>query len=167
MTPPDNKPLWREIVGFSKYQVSSNGEIRGLKGKILKLRVNRNYLTLNLWHDTERKCYARTVHRLVAEAFIPNPKKKSHINHINGVKTDNHIENLEWCTHQENMDHAKAAGRFRSLENNPATRFSKETALKIRQRCDAGENMSAIAREYGVTKTTIHKIHRRESWKTL
>lgn len=58
---------------------------------------------VNLHNDSIQKKYS--VHRLVAKAFIPNPENKPQINHINGLKHDNRIENLEWCTHSENMIH--------------------------------------------------------------
>lgn len=67
-------------------------------------RKDKKYLSVELLSIN------RQIHRLVAEAFIPNPENKPFINHINGTKTDNRVENLEWCTASENMQHAWDTG---------------------------------------------------------
>ena len=119
---------WRDIKSFEGlYQVSTYGQVKrlsktvvneGLKGKtkqfvskemILKpARVSKGYLGVTLTKDGVR--YPRKIHRLVAETFIDNPLNKSQVNHIDCDKTNNRIENLEWVTQQENIDHAKING---------------------------------------------------------
>ena len=107
---------WQELLEYAGlYEVSSLGRIRSLgritsdgrtlKPKILKLTQDKEgYCTVSLYSsDSKVKCYKQ--HRLVAEVFIPNPENKPHVNHINGIKTDNSSSNLEWVTAKENNAH--------------------------------------------------------------
>lgn len=98
---------WRDIEGFEGYQVSNYGQVKSLnyrctgKEQILKQTTNKGgYKVIFL---KKKHC---SVHRLVAQAFIPNPDGKSDVNHISGDKTDNTVFNLEWNTRQENVRHA-------------------------------------------------------------
>lgn len=115
---------WRDIPGYEGlYQVSnlgrvkrlsrsmeeSNGNTRYLKEKILKGgKFPNGYRYVCLRKNNENK--NMMVHRLVAISFIPNPKSYPVVNHINGIKTDNRVENLEWCTHSKNLKHAVEIG---------------------------------------------------------
>lgn len=95
--------IWKDIVEFDgKYQISNFGNVRNIKNinYNLKLEVsNCGYLRINI----QRKHYS--IHRLVAEAFIPNPNNLPQVNHIDGNKQNNHVDNLEWCTNSENQIH--------------------------------------------------------------
>ena len=111
--------IWRDIEGYEGiYQVSNLGIVRSFnkskKGKILKQQKEvKGYLTVRLYKSpTDWKHFK--VHRLVALSFIPNLENKPQINHINCVKTDNRMENLEWCTNGENQKHAFKNGLQRS-----------------------------------------------------
>lgn len=113
--------IWKDIEGYEGlYQVSNFGNVKRLEGKIysyitnkyetrkehmIKTRVgNRKYKVVNLCKNSKREC--KTVHRLIAQAFLPNPNNFECVNHIDGNKLNNKIDNLEWCTTQQNIQHA-------------------------------------------------------------
>lgn len=113
--------IWKDIVGFEGYyQISNFGNLRSLdryvkcdiknndtiliKGKLLKFQITAGYYHLTLSKNHNPAMYR--VHRLVALNFIDNPNNYPFVNHINCITTDNRVSNLEWCTHQQNRDHA-------------------------------------------------------------
>lgn len=109
------KETFKDIEGYeNRYQINQNGDIKTIecgKFKLLKPSIGKNgYRKVILSQRGFR--YTFLVHRLLAKAFIPNPENKPCINHINGIRSDNRIENLEWCTMSENSIHSyKVLGR--------------------------------------------------------
>lgn len=117
----------KEIKNFNGYFVTNTGEIySNKKNNImtqLKLKEDKDgYLEIGLYHEGKR--YFRRVHRLVAEAFIPNPYHLPQINHKDGNVKNNNVDNLEWCTCQDNLLHS-----FRVLKRKPSITTAKPIKL--------------------------------------
>ena len=112
---------WRPILGYEGlYEVSNKARVRSIKDNIYKLRsfpenARLGYCQASLSNNGTSKHHF--LHRLVAQAFIPNPDNKPCINHIDGIRNNNDLSNLEWVTHQENTIHAiEILGKHGSLK---------------------------------------------------
>ena len=88
----------------TSYYVSKSGEIYNDNKKLKQMLNCGGYLSVNLFYE-KAKSITKTVHRIVATTYLPNPNSKREVNHINGDKTDNRVCNLEWCTPHENTEH--------------------------------------------------------------
>ena len=163
-----NEEEWRDVVGYEGlYQVSELGNIRSLPR--LAMRSNGKPLTINgkiLSPGTDPKGYLRAclgkhntmkVHRLVAAAFIPNPLNLPEVNHIDGNKQNNSIENLEWVSHADNVKHAVSIGKYST--RNSKISYDDVRAIKAEYvRSSQAHGTSALAKKYGVTSPYIWRI---------
>lgn len=118
--------IWKDIPGYNgKYRVSNLGNVMSINylnqgiDKLLSLKNHHSgYLIVRLCSGNKSDQKNRTVHSLVAEAFIPNPYNKRCVNHIDGNKKNNRVDNLEWVTHRENTQHAIRTGLRDPHKNN-------------------------------------------------
>ena len=156
------------------YMVSDHGRVMSAPrtahyGQVLALNKSRSgYAHVCLSIDGKKRDFA--VHRLVAIAFLDNPKGKREVNHINGDRADNRVENLEWATRSENERHAfrclgkKPNAPWRGKPRKCARRFTPEQIRLIRS--DTRSN-SEIAAEHGVSKTAIRDIKIRKNYREV
>lgn len=137
---------WRLIPSFPMYSASNYGRIRNERtGRILHVyMIPRGYLSLTLRRDNKQ--IPQMVHRLVAEAFLGGPHPNLDVNHIDGDKTNNCIENLEWCTREENVRHAVRTG----LRPGP-----RRKAVRIIETGEEFESLRACAKYFGVDVSCI------------
>jgi hypothetical protein len=166
---------WKPIPGYEgTYEVSNIGNVRRLAGsercfvtRPRKLVPRNGYFQLILSKNGEVEL--QWAHRLVARAFLGEPNKNfPHVNHKNGVRTDNRVENLEWVNHSENIAHAYRIG-LKSAAPNPGEKngnaFLKDSDIpKIRERASSGESLASIGRSYKAARQIIWRIVKRKSW---
>ena len=109
---------------------------------------------------------SQSYHRIIAECFIPNPYNKHDVNHINGIKTDNRAENLEWCTRSENMIHAYKTGLKRPVigVNHHSSKLDDELVRYIRQ---SNKSSYRLAKELGVDPSTIRDERNKKTWRYI
>lgn len=102
----DEEEVWKAIPHYEgRYLVSNQGRIFSLlKNRIMSVSQNKGYLSIRLV-GSDGKRRGEAVHRLVALAFLDNPEHKPEVNHINGIRSDNRVENLEWVSRRENTEH--------------------------------------------------------------
>lgn len=155
---------WRAID--AEYEVSSQGHVRQLRGRELKIWTSGNgYMMARL--SKPRRVIL--VHRAVATAFIPNPDNKPCVNHIDCIPSNNNVTNLEWCTQKENIQHAARLGRMRTDHlvggRSHSAVLSDAQAQRIREMYGTGRfSWSQLAHEFKISKRSIGRIIRRESY---
>lgn len=137
---------WKRIIGYPDYEVSDTGLVRTIDGDVLKQQVYNNYLSVRLNNKWEK------VHRLVAIHFIPNPDNKPVVNHNDFNTYNNHSYNLQWMTHQENVNHSKKRMNYNKYKVNRLHPETKEV-IETYPSCQAAviamggkNNGSAVAR---------------------
>lgn len=170
--------FWKPIPTWEGYDASNFGRIRSrwkragwrygykLRRDVTPIVLNcsghkQGYRTTTLKNQGRRKTYM--VHRLVAEAFLDNPRNAPEVNHLTGVKHDNRLGNLEWATRKENQQHAwrtglitteKVVGGFGWLSKV----FTERDVIEIRDRRALGESCEILSREFNVSNGCISEI---------
>lgn len=176
--------IWKKISKFNnQYEISNKGRIRSTykvlfrsngrkhtrRSKVLKPDIKHSGYAIGAV-CVDKKMISYKVHRLVAELFIPNPKNKETVNHKNGIKHDNRVENLEWATRKEQSVHARDNGlttilRGSDIGNSVLKEYQViEIRTKFKPRV---YTRKMLAEEYGVKECTIKDILHRRSWKHL
>lgn len=145
--------IWRDIKGYEGlYQVSNLGRIKSLKFKSEKILspgiISGGYYAINLYKNNIRKQYR--IHRLVAEAFIPNPENYPIINHKSEIKTENFVENLEWCSYKYNSNYGTAIKRRAEKKNKKVYCYNADVYIEFDSCADAGIKVNRSA-------SAIHK----------
>lgn len=154
----------REVAGCSGYSVTDTGKIISHLSwedrELVPVDNGQGYLRVQL-----RGIGKKLVHRLVAEAFLPNPNGKEQVNHLDGNKSNNRVDNLEWATHQENMAHADRTG-LRNVRgsNHGNSKLSEDDIRVIRELLSSGIRHAKIAVMFGVCRATISCVSRGTTW---
>lgn len=177
-----NAEIWKDIIGYEGiYQISNLGRVKRLAGKCLAKagkyrtvsesiltcfpnKTRYNYLYVNLNNNGIKQF---RVHRLVAIHFIPNPNNLPQVNHIDGDKNNNSINNLEWCTNLVNIRHSFKIGthKIRKGENAPNSKLTLEQVNIIKKRLKNKESGRSIAKDYNISEGMISLIKNNKYWK--
>lgn len=166
---------WRTIEGFENYAVNNKGKVMRYgyvkktplghpfyhEPKLLKSNssLRRGYPCVSLYGDSGHKVVP--VHRLVAQAFIPNPKNMPEVNHKDGVRTNSNASNLEWCTRAENIQHALDTGLIKTGCAHKLSILTADQVRDIRMNCitsKRGYSQMDFARKYGVSRGCIKDV---------
>ena len=173
---PDGCILLSNIQGFEHltgYAISKLGRVFSMRHSRtksynwieLKQRLDtKGYPTLGVFTNGKRKYYR--IHTFIATAWIDNPEFKKYVNHINGIKTDNRVENLEWCTPSENIKHSyDRLGHTRLRgEKSPKSKLTNEKVIEIKSLLTQSVPFRKIAEIYGVHHSIIDGIHKGRRW---
>ena len=182
----DKVEVWKDIKGYEgHYQVSDLGRVKSLarvveirkgifgnkKEKFLKPTKNKKgYLTLKLCKKSDDICSEKSVivHRLVANEFLENSLNKPQVNHKNGIKDDNCVENLEWATGSENVIHALNNNLKISIKGSSHTnsKLTEKEVLEIRA-IGRTKTLKEVAKIFNVDMSLISLILLRKAWKHL
>lgn len=154
---------WRPVPSFPAYEVSDEGNVRR-NGRALKRHQGKNdYWYVQLWNNGVAKY--RTVHGIVAEAFLGPRPKDAHVSHLDGTKDNAWAGNLAYETASENQLRRREHGNAPICENNPAAKLTNVQVSEIKRRLLDGETQAALGREFGVTRQVIWFIAHNKYWK--
>jgi hypothetical protein len=168
---------WRKIPGHPEiYEVSNFGRARRLAYKFKtsyrgapmersrSAKVFPSFADRVGYHRVKLGSRLVSLHRIVAAAWIPNPHNKPQINHKNGIKSDNRIDNLECVTREENRDHALINGLYPRGSKHPRHILTEEDAWTIRKALQHNVPQEKLAKLFGVSQKTISSIATMRSW---
>lgn len=165
------KEAWKPIAGYvGKYEISNKGTVRSLlfktrtrpEPKTLKVHVKKDgycFVVLSI-NNSPKNLY---VHRLVAAAFLNNPNNCPQVNHLNGIKSHNLVDNLEWCTAKQNMRHARKIG----LRTTIYRKLTPKSVYEIKANLASGAVVSDLAVKYKVSESLVYRIARGEVHKRI
>ena len=160
------KEIWKDVVDYEGlYKVSSFGRIWSVKtDRELNpsLSSGKRYFTVVLYKNKQRK--SKLVHRLVAESFIENLYNKPYVNHKDGDKINNCLENLEWCTQLQNVQHAKSNGILTRGETAINSKLTEAAVVDIKEMIRNGFSNKEIAEIFSVHPGTINCIRTGRNW---
>ena len=151
---------WRDVVGYEGlYKISSRGRIKSYHARFKKPRILKTSMTTTGYRKVElvknKRKKSCKIHRLVAEAFIPNKENKPYINHLDSNPINNNVDNLEWCTQKENMVHSAIFGNHKSL--------AWKNKEQVVDDYISGKSIRHLAKKYGGNScTTIKNVLNRE-----
>lgn len=171
-----NEETWRDIAGWEGvYQVSDHGRVRrhidykgrhSSPGRIFTASLcPKGYPQVGLHRAP--KTHTIKIHRLVAAAFLGPRQDGMQVNHIDGCKTNNHIDNLEYVTPSENALHALRLGLYTPKGRSVPKKLDPEKVREIRRRVALGESRKVLAKEFSVHVMTIGELIRGEIWRSV
>jgi hypothetical protein len=147
------------------YQVDKQGNVYSKGKKLNPPKYTSGYYVQKIYLNGK---YTRIgVHRMIAHVFIPNPQNKAFVNHINGIKTDNTVENLEWVTSHENHIHAMNLGLKAKGESHGCSKLKTEDVYKIKNMLKDGIPQRKISKLFNVGQSAITDINLGKTWKHL
>lgn len=180
-----NRETWRSVPDYEGiYEISNLGRIKSLDrsctdkrgrkyflyGKLMKQKTTSfNYQTISLSKTSKSKDFF--IHKLVALAFIPNPENKKEVNHINGIKSDNTVFNLEWCTRSENNRHAIDTGLLVAQRgvDRYNSKLTEEQVIRIKKAYKKNPKLhqKKLAEEMGICRKALNSIVKGHTWKHI
>jgi hypothetical protein len=160
------KEKWKIIPEAPKYEASTLGKIRNAETKReLKFsEIRRGYKIFKAYYkDGDKR--NMTVHKAVATTFVPNPDNLPQLNHKNGNKADNRMENLEWCTCKQNIKHAFKEGlRKKTYTIEHRAKITEKMARRIKMGLEMGLRQNELVDIYNVSKSTVEGMKNGSRW---
>lgn len=153
--------MWKQIPGYSNYLINDKGDIYSIKSKrLIKQRVSKfGYYRAALFKEAGEK-HEIMVHRLVAMAFLENPANLPQVNHKNENKTDNRVENLEWCTCSYNINYGNrnktVSRKLAKIKEKTAARKILQIDIMTKKTIKVWKSMHEIERKLGIPHSNIY-----------